>query len=225
MAEVDTLLLVAPALRPRVREVHPEVRFWALNGHASLQHPKSKPEGRNERIALLSRYEPETRTSRAGPPGAPSSRGPGRRRARRPGGIRHGLSGNVDGQPSERLLDTLVRRRAVADGDALHGVAEVGHWHRPKGGNPGEGGVGSQRRHLRPTWCLLGLVQRISGVATCLEAMCNPASLMTRRDDAPEALPWPAWAGRIAVAHRRWTLLAHRRVHAVPRRGRRPVPG
>ena len=32
IAEVDQLLLMSPALRHRVREVHPEVCFWAING-------------------------------------------------------------------------------------------------------------------------------------------------------------------------------------------------
>jgi predicted RNase H-like nuclease len=60
IAEVDQLLLTDHSLRNRVREVHPEVCFWALNGRAPLQHAKKERAGREERIGLLSRYEPGT---------------------------------------------------------------------------------------------------------------------------------------------------------------------
>jgi predicted RNase H-like nuclease len=45
IAEVDQLLLTDHSLRNRVREVHPEVCFWALNGRAPLQHAKKERAG------------------------------------------------------------------------------------------------------------------------------------------------------------------------------------
>ncbi len=55
--EVD--LLMTPALQERVREVHPEVAFWVLNGRSPLSTPKKiksrpNPEGLAQRAALLS---------------------------------------------------------------------------------------------------------------------------------------------------------------------------
>jgi predicted RNase H-like nuclease len=58
VAEVDGWLRAQPALRGRVREVHPEVCFWALNGGRPMAHSKAKRAGRDERLAVLSRYEP-----------------------------------------------------------------------------------------------------------------------------------------------------------------------
>ncbi len=40
---------------PVVREMHPELCFWALNGRQPLLHNKKTEEGYEERIALLSR--------------------------------------------------------------------------------------------------------------------------------------------------------------------------
>lgn len=53
IAEVDRLLREAPGMRRRVREVHPETLFQALNGDAPLAHRKKTPEGRRERLSLL----------------------------------------------------------------------------------------------------------------------------------------------------------------------------
>ena len=53
MAEVDRFLLGNPASQARVREVHPEVCFWALNGRQSMQHSKGKEPGSSERMAVL----------------------------------------------------------------------------------------------------------------------------------------------------------------------------
>jgi predicted RNase H-like nuclease len=39
---------------PTVREMHPELCFWALKGRQPLQHNKKNKEGYQERIALLS---------------------------------------------------------------------------------------------------------------------------------------------------------------------------
>ncbi len=44
---------MTPALQQRVREVHPEVSFWALNGGQPLEHAKLKPDGAAERLRLL----------------------------------------------------------------------------------------------------------------------------------------------------------------------------
>ncbi|MCH8064863.1 MAG: DUF429 domain-containing protein [Chloroflexi bacterium] len=44
---------MTPAVQERVREVHPEVSFWALNDHQPLEHAKLKPDGAAERLRLL----------------------------------------------------------------------------------------------------------------------------------------------------------------------------
>lgn len=54
--ELDALL--TPELNRRVYECHPEVAFWALNGHAPASFPKKvksrpNPDGLSERRALL----------------------------------------------------------------------------------------------------------------------------------------------------------------------------
>lgn len=41
-----------------IREVHPEVCFWALAGERSMAHNKKKPEGIDERIAVLEHILP-----------------------------------------------------------------------------------------------------------------------------------------------------------------------
>jgi predicted RNase H-like nuclease len=46
--------------RAAVREAHPEVCFWALNGGHAMQHNKKTPEGQLEREAVLTRYVPFT---------------------------------------------------------------------------------------------------------------------------------------------------------------------
>jgi predicted RNase H-like nuclease len=53
IAEMDRLLREAPGRQRRVREVHPETLFQALNGDEPLGHRKKAPEGRRERLALL----------------------------------------------------------------------------------------------------------------------------------------------------------------------------
>jgi predicted RNase H-like nuclease len=58
VAEVDGWLRAQPALRGRVREVHPEVCFWALNGGRPMAHSNAKPASRDECLAALSRHEP-----------------------------------------------------------------------------------------------------------------------------------------------------------------------
>ena len=49
--EVDAA--ITPELQTRVREAHPEVCFWALNGGAAMAHSKKTPAGARERERLL----------------------------------------------------------------------------------------------------------------------------------------------------------------------------
>ena len=60
VAEVDTVMRSAPMARNRVREIHPEVCFWGLNGARAMQHSKSTRPGRAERLTLLGMYEPRS---------------------------------------------------------------------------------------------------------------------------------------------------------------------
>lgn len=50
--QVDDLM--TPKLQQRVREIHPEISFWALNGKKPTKHKKKKLTGRSERMRLLS---------------------------------------------------------------------------------------------------------------------------------------------------------------------------
>ncbi len=54
IGQVDEYL-GTPEVQSRVREVHPELCFWALNGGRALSRKKATPEGREERRNLLSR--------------------------------------------------------------------------------------------------------------------------------------------------------------------------
>jgi predicted RNase H-like nuclease len=51
--EVDDLLRSHPPARGVVREVHPEVLFWALNGGKSMKSNKRTDDGFKERLELL----------------------------------------------------------------------------------------------------------------------------------------------------------------------------
>jgi predicted RNase H-like nuclease len=42
-----------------IYEVHPEVSFWRLNNRTPMVHSKSRPEGRQDRLALLKEQFPE----------------------------------------------------------------------------------------------------------------------------------------------------------------------
>jgi predicted RNase H-like nuclease len=53
VAEVNEA--VSPFTQDRVFEVHPEVSFWAMNGRQPMEHWKRKPEGFEERRALLAK--------------------------------------------------------------------------------------------------------------------------------------------------------------------------
>jgi len=59
IAEIDDLLQREQRLRKIVREVHPEVCFWGLAGGSPMQHNKKTKGGLSERLALLSRFEPD----------------------------------------------------------------------------------------------------------------------------------------------------------------------
>lgn len=59
IAEVDRALLATSASAQRVFEVHPEVSFTALAGGQPMAHRKSTCEGKQERLALLSRWLPQ----------------------------------------------------------------------------------------------------------------------------------------------------------------------
>ena len=60
MAEVDRVML-ARQLSGRVREVHPELCFWALNSRSSMKFSKKNQEGIEERLCVLERVETRAR--------------------------------------------------------------------------------------------------------------------------------------------------------------------
>ncbi len=53
--EVDKLLLCDPIAKEYIKEVHPEICFWALAGR-SMQYKKKIKEGYDERIQVLALY-------------------------------------------------------------------------------------------------------------------------------------------------------------------------
>lgn len=55
--EVDRLLLAARGQVQAIREVHPEVCFWALANQKPMKYSKTTVEGRKERLQVLRRYE------------------------------------------------------------------------------------------------------------------------------------------------------------------------
>jgi predicted RNase H-like nuclease len=57
--EIDIFLSNNESARLRVREIHPEICFWALAGHP-MKHKKKKPEGRLERTQVLKSICPQT---------------------------------------------------------------------------------------------------------------------------------------------------------------------
>ena len=62
MYEVEEVLKHRnPNTTPKVREVHPEVCFWALNGKTAMSHRKKIKMGREERIRVLECVEPQTK--------------------------------------------------------------------------------------------------------------------------------------------------------------------
>lgn len=61
VAEVDSLLLGDASARGRVREIHPEVCFWAMNGQRPIDAAKSTSAGVEARLAVLTRRLPRAR--------------------------------------------------------------------------------------------------------------------------------------------------------------------
>ena len=55
IGEVDEFLRTRDANSPKIREVHPEICFWALNEQHPMSHKKSDSEGRKERLETLRR--------------------------------------------------------------------------------------------------------------------------------------------------------------------------
>ena len=60
--QVDDLLQNDPNARCKLREIHPEICFWALNGRRAMQHNKKTEHGFHERLRVLSRVFPASRT-------------------------------------------------------------------------------------------------------------------------------------------------------------------
>ena len=60
VAEVDTLLRQDDSARDRIREVHPEVCFWAMNGGRPMNDAKTSPAGIASRLAILKRRLPSS---------------------------------------------------------------------------------------------------------------------------------------------------------------------
>jgi predicted RNase H-like nuclease len=56
--QVDALLLKEKKARKNVREVHPEICFWAFNGGKTLTNRKKLAEGFRERVELLKWFYP-----------------------------------------------------------------------------------------------------------------------------------------------------------------------
>lgn len=54
VSELDQIM--TQSLQSRIREAHPEVSFFTMAGLAPAQTGKKKPEGRDERTALLEQY-------------------------------------------------------------------------------------------------------------------------------------------------------------------------
>ena len=58
--EVDELVRQDPEARSRIREVHPEVCFWAFAGGKPMAHRKSTRVGWEQRLTLLRRLDSRT---------------------------------------------------------------------------------------------------------------------------------------------------------------------
>jgi len=54
--EIDDLMLSQTSLRGVMRECHPEICFWALNGKRAMQYNKKKEQGKQERLSILQQY-------------------------------------------------------------------------------------------------------------------------------------------------------------------------
>ena len=58
--EVDELLTMEIGARDKLREIHPEILFWAMAGYHPMRHPKKTEQGFLERREVLRRFLPET---------------------------------------------------------------------------------------------------------------------------------------------------------------------
>ena len=58
IAEVDRVM---PARQPIIREIHPEICFWALNNRCPMSFKKDNPKGIEERLCVLEQVEPRAR--------------------------------------------------------------------------------------------------------------------------------------------------------------------
>jgi predicted RNase H-like nuclease len=56
--EVDDFLLPNPQAKQKIRETHPEICFWALDGGSAMRFPKKKKQGFTERLELLKKVFP-----------------------------------------------------------------------------------------------------------------------------------------------------------------------
>lgn len=54
--QLDQLLQTLPSLRKIIRESHPEICWWSLNGKRAMGFNKKQPEGFAERLTLLKHY-------------------------------------------------------------------------------------------------------------------------------------------------------------------------
>ena len=62
IAEVDKLMLArGKVAKPCVREVHPELCFWGLNGRKPLKSGKKTEPGQTERLRILQEFEPRAK--------------------------------------------------------------------------------------------------------------------------------------------------------------------
>jgi predicted RNase H-like nuclease len=53
--EIDNILSAKPQLQERIKEVHPEVCFWALNDKKAMPNTKKSKEGKEQRRNLISK--------------------------------------------------------------------------------------------------------------------------------------------------------------------------
>jgi predicted RNase H-like nuclease len=58
--EVDQFLRTTAEAREKIREIHPEVLFWALNESKAMPYNKKRREGFAERLQVLRRHFPQS---------------------------------------------------------------------------------------------------------------------------------------------------------------------
>lgn len=57
--EIDRFLRSKPEAMEKIREIHPEVLFWALNGGTAMSHGKKESAGFEERLRVLRTHFPQ----------------------------------------------------------------------------------------------------------------------------------------------------------------------